>query len=211
MASFGDMKTRIADELDRSDLTSQIAKAIQSAIAHYERRHFYFNESSFTFSTVAGQETYTSAAAAAIGTAAEIQRLNGSFYSTRTPLFKRAWEDLDDVSGQTTSYAQPEDWAYRAYAIRLYPIPDRSYVITGYHVARYSALSADGDSNVWTNEAEELIRTRAKIDLMANVIRGPEMAEEIMFLRAQERDALTALTMEATSRQATGFIKPTVF
>ena len=67
MSTFGNMMDRIADELDRTDLTSQIQKAIQTAIDRYERKRFWFNEArSITFNTVDGQEFYTSSDNSAI-------------------------------------------------------------------------------------------------------------------------------------------------
>ena len=51
MATLGTMKTRIANELARADLTSELAGAITSAIAHYERRRWWFLESESTFTT----------------------------------------------------------------------------------------------------------------------------------------------------------------
>jgi hypothetical protein len=211
VATYLDMQTRIADELDRSDLTAQIKKAIISAVAHYERRRFYFCETSFTISTVAGQETYTSSDAAAIATSPNIERLNGLYSNLRTPLTKRDWAWIDDVSSTTTSRARPMAWAYRAETIRLYPIPDAAYTITAYNVPRLTALSADGDSNAWTNDAEELIRSHAKIDLLRNVIRGADMVEEIALQRDQEQGALAALIRETSSREALGHTVPSVF
>ena len=211
MATYGDLQTRIADELDRSDLTSQIQKSILTAVAYYERQPFWFTESSFTFSTVAGQELYGSSDAAAIATAPTIERLNGNFFGLRTPMIKHPWEYIDNISTLTTSRATPRDWAYRAYQIRVYPIPDRAYTITAYYTPRLTTVSSNSDSNAWTNDAEALIRSRAKIDLIANVIRGPDMVEELTVLRAQEQEELNALRMETTRRKATGMIQPTQF
>lgn len=212
MASYLDMQTRIADELDRSDLTAQIKKAILSAVAHYERKSFYFSETSFTFSTVAGQEYYGTADAAAIATSPSIERLNGTFNGLRMALTKRTFDYIDGISLiPSTSRSQPFDWAYRAEQIRLYPIPDNVYVLTAFNVPRLTALSADGDSNAWTNDAEELIRTHAKLDLIENVIKASDMEAEVITLRARERMALNALFSESASRSATGMAQPTQF
>ena len=211
MASYLDMQTRIADELDRSDLTAQIKKAIVSSVAYYAKRNFWFTQSSFSFSTVQGQRTYTSADAAEIATSPNIEVLNGFFNGSRDQITKRSFEDIDNRTSQLTSYGQPEDWAYRAQTIWFYPIPDAVYTITAYYIPTLTALSADTDENVWTEEAEELIRSRAKIDLIRNVIRGTDMAEELAMLAVQERDALNALITETASREATGFSRPTIF
>jgi len=207
------MQARIADELDRGDLTSQIQKAIQDAIGKYERRYFYFTNQpqAFSFSTVHGQEYYDSSDAAAIATAAEIIRLTGTFYGLRRGLHKRDWEFIDRISTVATSYAQPQDYAYAGESIRLYPIPDAVYPISAFAAPRLTRPAADSDQGVWMNEAEELIRTRAKKLLIANVIRGVDMEAELTLLIDQEQQALNDLTGETTRREATGQIQPVAF
>ena len=68
MATYLEMRTRIADELanDGDISTAQINNAIQSTIADYAGEQFWFNEAVSTFSTVANQELYTSSDLAAI-------------------------------------------------------------------------------------------------------------------------------------------------
>jgi hypothetical protein len=46
MTTLAQMKTRIAQELRRNDLTTEIANAISTAIAAYQYERFYFNQSS---------------------------------------------------------------------------------------------------------------------------------------------------------------------
>lgn len=212
MGSYLDMQVRIDDELDRGgSMYPQIKKAIVSAVRYYERKRFYFCETSFTFATVIGQEEYTSADAPAIATSPNIERLNGLYFGTRVPLTKRPWSWIDDVSAMVTSRAQPDDWAYRALSIRLYPIPDAVYTITAYNVPRLTELSGDTDTNAWTEDAEAMIRARAKWDLVKNVIRGPEMAEEMIGLKLEEEQEFTALINETASREAIGHSMPTQF
>lgn len=211
MATFLEMQTRIADELDRADLGPQIKKAIVTAVKHYQRKNFYFSETSFTFSTVAGQRSYGAADAAAIATSPGIDRINGTFYSLRDDLTKRPFADIDQKTGILSFRAWPEEWAYYGEQIWLYPIPDAAYVLTAYSTPRLTELSADDDENAWTDDAEELIRTHAKIDLMCNVIRASDMVEELRMMAGQEQSALTALYEEGASRKATGFSQPTQF
>lgn len=155
MGSYLDMQVRIDDELDRGGaLYPQIKRAIITAVKYYQRKRFYFCESSFTFDTVAGQELYTEDDAAAIATSPNIERLNALIFGTRIPLIKRQWEYIDNISTLTASRAAPDDWAYRALSIRLYPIPDQAYTITAYNVPRLTELSSDTDENAWTNDAE---------------------------------------------------------
>ena len=50
MATLGEIHDRIADDLNRTDLTSQIILAINRAIQHYETRRFWFTENVWSFS-----------------------------------------------------------------------------------------------------------------------------------------------------------------
>jgi hypothetical protein len=212
VASYLDMQLRIADELDRgSELTAQIKKAIVTAVDFYQRKKFYFTETSFTFSTVVGQEYYGSSDAAAIATSPDLSILNIDINAGRFQLDKQSFEYIDSISYLTGALGQPTIWAYRAEQIRFYPIPSQVWTVTAFNIPRLTALSADGDSNAWTNDAEALIRTAAKIDLIYNVIRGTDMVEEIALLKDQERRELAALFAEGASRAAKGVLTPTSF
>lgn len=205
------MQTRIADELDNPNIGPQIQKAIVSAVAFYERRPFYFTETSFTFNTVVGQEYYTATDNPAIATAPNIERLNILFSSIRMPMTKREFEWIDDVSALPIALGVPENWAYRAEQIRVYPIPSQVWTITAYDVPRLTMLSNGTDSNAWTNDAEELIRLHAKIDLIDNVIRGVDMVAERQLLAQREAACLAALYAETASRKGVGVIAPSQF
>ena len=44
MATFGALKAKVADDLVRTDLDTQIADAVNEAIADYKTERFWFNE-----------------------------------------------------------------------------------------------------------------------------------------------------------------------
>jgi hypothetical protein len=209
--TYLDMQNRIADELDRTDLTIQIKRAIVSAVAYYERKGFYFMEGAFTFPTVVGTEYYDAGDAQGITSSPQIDILNININQGRNELDKKSFEYIDSISYLPTSTGMPEMWAYRAGQIRLYPIPSQIWTITAFNVPRITMLSADTDANSWTNDAEALIRARAKMDLCANVIRGPDMADEMAAYMGQEKQELAALFSERASRSATGVLAPTDF
>src|SRR5262245_40398537 len=132
MATFAVLKAQIADDLSRSDLTSQIQTAVLDAITYYERKRFYFNESrSLTFNTVANQEFYTSSDAAAIPTMLEIDTAKISITSTDVYALNVVTNDeLELVSQNSTIDAgQPSDIAYYNQTFRLYPIPQDVYAV----------------------------------------------------------------------------------
>lgn len=200
MTTYAVMRSRIADELARGDLTTQIASAIQSAIKHHERKRFYFNEVIGTFSTVNAQEWYSSTDAAWIATAVDIDSLRVTISGRPFPMDKRTMAEMEDVSAGATMTGTPSDWCYYRQQVRLYPTPNGVYTVTGSYIQRLTALSADGDSNAWTTDAEELIRLRAKIILFRDVIRDTGAFQEAERLAPFEAEALRQLQTETAMR-----------
>lgn len=214
MSTYGDLQNRIANELDRSDLTTEIQQAINSAVSFYARKNFFGTESSFTFSTVVGQEYYTAADAAEIATSPFLDELNVNINAGRIQMLRQSFEYIDSISFLPTATGQPWLWAYRAQKLRFYPIPNQVYVVTAYNTPRLGLLSDPTVSNFWTDDdsgAECLIRTRAKLYLVLNVIRGTDMIDEITMLKAQEIEERSALFGETASRKSTGVLAPTSF
>lgn len=206
--TYGTMQDRIADELARSDLTSQIKLSIQSAIDHYERQAFYFNESQFTFSTVASQEYYGSADSSSIPLLSDILSVritvNGSTYT----LIERDFQYLEAISTNSGYTGDPTEFCYFAKQFRFYPIPSAARTIQVSGTLRLSDLSATADTNAWMTDAEELIRCRAKYDLFMHVIRSPE---EALAMKQAESEAAMALRGETTQRGSSNRIRPTAF
>lgn len=214
MATYQDMQTRIADELDRSDLTTQIQQAINSAVSFYARKNFFGTETSFTFNTVVGQEYYTEADAPEIGSSPFLDELNVNINTGRIQMSRQTFEYIDSISFLPTATGQPYFWAYRSRKIRFYPIPSQIYVVTAQNTPRLGLLSDPATSNFWTDTdegAECLIRTRAKLYLLLNVIRASDMADEVAMLKGQETEERSALFGETGSRKSTGVLTPVAF
>ena len=220
MTTYADLQSRIADELGaRSDLTSEIQLAIQTAIAKWERERFYFNEvrTANAFSTVKGQEFYGSSDYAPLGTLAHIDKLSVLIAGNRFALSPRTTQYLEDLSLNPAVQGQPMDYAYYALQLRLYPIPDAAYPINILGTTRLAALVNAGDSNAWSIDAEALIRAEAKMDLYENVLQTPELADRMRLLihgdpsKPGHRGYLYALKAETARRGASGKVRPTYF
>lgn len=201
MSDYGTMQTRIADELARSDLTSQIRLAILSAIRHHERKKLKFNQTTGTFSTVASQEYYSSSDLADIPNIVRIDAAKITSGGTNYPLMERDFSEIDALNEGTTTDL-PEFYAYYKQQIRLSAVPDAAYTVTLAYVKKLTALSASGDTNAWMVDAEELIRLTAKIDLFINVIRTVDQTE-IDRLKQREIEVLDALETEAKANKTT--------
>jgi hypothetical protein len=208
MSTFGTMADRIADELARADLTTQIQKAIKSAVAYYERKPFYFNENQFTLSTSISQEYYGSADNSNIPGLSNIDSVRITVGTTHYTLEKRDFAYIDEVSSSTNTPGDPTDYTYYRQQLRLYPIPNAARVIVVSGTTRQATLSATTDTNCWTTDGEELIRSRATWYLYKNVIKDREQAED---WKETELEALATLRGDDAERLSTWRFRPTAF
>lgn len=174
MSTFGALKTRIADEfVNESITTAQIENAIKSAVKHYEREAFWFNQKVGTFATVAAQEYYTTAANADIPKIVRIDSMRSSFGNVIRAVSFDHIEQMQD--GSVTS--APGFYTRYKDQIRLYPIPDAVYTMTMAYIYKLTTLSADADTNAWTDECEEMIRQASKRILATDILHADDMAQ----------------------------------
>lgn len=205
MATLGTMKTRIADELARADLTSQIALAIVSAISFYETRRFWFLETEATFNTTSGTDAYTSATATFISTLIDDDSMTVTVSGDKQSLQKIPFGQMQEMRINTTAAGAPRFFSFYRQRLYLAPVPDATYAIIVFYLGALGVPGADGSSNAWTTEAEELIRLHAKVDLFENVIRDFAEADR---LRLREADVLAKLTALSNRRTASGMVVP---
>lgn len=186
MSNYLTMIEAIEDEVDDSGIRTQVQRAIQSAIKHYSRKRFYFNEKTFTFTTVSGEEYYDLDDAADIETFLRVKTQYLTSGSFRYPINATSFEAIDAAqSGAVTS--RPTNWAFFAQKFRLYPNPDAAYEVTVAGHCKLATLVDNTDTNAWMTEAEELIRESAKRRLYMTVIKEP--------LDAQASEALEAIAL----------------
>jgi len=210
VTTFGTLRDRIADELDRTDLTSQIEREIKSAIAFYERKRFWFNEKRVDFPTVTSQEWYTATDDSDIPNLLTLDIAKIAIGSAnKYPLDLKPYDELEAISdGAAADAGQPTSLAYFQKQIRLYPIPDASYSVVLSGIFALDSLSASADTNAWMTDGEALIRQRVKANIYSNVIRDPELAAEAERREIQELNALQSAT---TQKKATGRLQATTF
>ncbi len=180
--TLGDMKTRIAGELGRSNLTSEIADAITTAIEAYQKERFRFSDvtpnAPVTFNTVAGRYIYTSADNANISTlfnfdyvmltigAASVQQL-----VRWSPAQVKLYNQANNMNGQ------PGWYAYEGNQLLLAPVPADAYPV---ELGVFKNILAPADDievgNPWMTDAELLIRSRAKYEIARHKTRNADMA-----------------------------------
>ena len=192
------MRSRIADELvnDGDITTAQINYAIQDAIKYYERREWWFNTASGSFTTVANQEYYTSSDWSVLDNQVQIDAMTITYNGVISPMKGIDFEEINDTQNGYI-IAVPRNFAYYKQSLRFFPIPNGAYPVTVLYSKRLTTLSADGDTNAWTNEAEELIRQSAKRRIALNYLQADDLATRFATL---EREAFSELLAENRRR-----------
>lgn len=204
------MKARIADELSRDDLTSQIALAIGDAIQFYQNARYSFNESrDMTFSTVAGQDFYGSAANSNIPTLFAFDYLILYLGSIPFEVTRAQPLNVELLNQNGIVRGQPYRWCYYNHQIRLGPVPDQVYLMRIAGQITFAAPASDGEvGNPWMLEAEKLIRSRAKYELALNILKDPDMAGQMAAQVTEADEQLGGLAKRLTG---TGQVRPMAF
>lgn len=198
MATLLDMVNRIVSETTRSDLglsgAPRVRAAITDAIKQYQGQRFRFSDVDPdvipTFPTVAQQSVYSFSANPNIQTIYFIDYLQ--------VLIGNVWQDLSrrypielhqDIqpNGQASGY--PSEYAYEGNKLIFYPVPDTVYQVRlGGHVLLAAPANDTDNANAWMNEAEIMIRSRAKYELAVHVLRNPTMARAMTPYPTHQQD-----------------------
>lgn len=203
------MKERISQEIRRKALNDvgarfqdAIGEAITTAIAAYQDRRFFFNESrDLTFNTVADQEFYDSDDAAQLANLVKIDYVKLRDGNTVSDLLPDFPSEMESASTNATATGQPGWFLWYNQQIRLYPIPDDVYGIRVAGVFSYAEPAADATTgNFWMTRGERLIRSRAKYELALHVLRDTELAQTMASSVTEALNQLQAFTNKLTQR-----------
>jgi len=190
--TYVDLVNRIADELliGATITTAQIKLEILSAIQHYERERFWFNEAQATASTVSGVNSV-----AAPTDMLEIDTLDVTYGGRPYPVRRRdwAWYSRLGLRDTTVGRSVPGQYVYYNQTLFLYPVPNDAYVLLISYVKQLTTLSADADTNAWTTDAEALIRTRARQALKLNYQNDDTAMQMVAAMEAAGKDYLSPL------------------
>jgi hypothetical protein len=202
MATFVEIKTRVADELDRDDLTSAIETAVLDAVDEHSDLLLAFNEARNTATTTASQIYVTVPTGLRRESGVWID-VSGSDYA----LIKKPLEFLEQLHAATTSTGQPTYYAFLDGTFRLWPTPGQAYTLTVLGVYDESALSADGDTNGFTTDrtAARMIAAWARAYIARNHTYDEDMEKAALREYVQAKDSLFRKT---SAKVATGMIAP---
>jgi hypothetical protein len=224
MSNYGAMVTRIGSELQRSDIDDQIKRGIVTAIDHWGRKRFYWNEATGLWETAASTRQYAEGLVTGSGTVPAAKKtdtlkvtVNGSDY----PMTERGWDYIDSITTRSTLTGYPMEYAYYENKYWFYPIPNGSMTIAHSYVKALTEVSFSSTANAtnaWMTSAEELIRQRAKAVVRIDVLHSAEAKAEAMnlagtdCLSVMEKTALDGVVGETVAKASGGGrIKPTKF
>lgn len=213
-STFGDLISQIADEVDDTtgEYRGQIQNAILQAIRFCERDVYYFNETrDVTFPTVQDRQWYDSADNAQIPRLVSIvdaycERADGRRFRLR----RAEPQEIELLADNSASTGEPYCYTYFGQRVRLYPIPGAEAYTIRLQLGPYrlATIANEADGNVWTTEAFDMIKARAKYVLYKDILKDATMAAEAL---NDYNDQHKELKAETSRRNASGVIKVTCF
>lgn len=213
MSDYGTMRTRIAREMRRGEITASataVGAAIASAIQFYETEALFFNE--FTDVTATASSSVTLVPFSRFGVhPVEVYSLVVIGSTTDPfPLDRRTFAELELFdSGQT--FSDPDFYALIAENVRLYPVPSENVTLRMAGVKRLTEVTACATSaatNGWMTDAEEVIRLRAKSLLFRDELRSPQQAS---YFEVEAEKARMRLFDRAGSLASAGRVRSSMF
>lgn len=207
MSTFGQVVERIREDLDRgSNYDARIKRAIVDAIVFYKAKRLGFNTKRSRALLTSGMETV---ALPLDWVEADYMRLEDN--GNRQPFQEVQYDWIEERRDNDQDRGTPEVYAIQHRSMRLWPIPDRSYTLVfsfHYELLDISISASDNATNAWLNEAEQLIRTRAKGDILVNFIDGPDAIEKgLLMYRMCEEQYLPPLEAQAAREQSVGQVQ----
>jgi len=204
MATFstlqGSVSRRLLDPNNQSVSVEDVRDAVNGAVSYWKLRRFWFNETDAPVGNLV------------IGSS-DVPNVNGyllpamedaSFYieysSQRYPLNKR---DLNWYNGRymDNGFGMPNSYIRSGSGYKVYPIPDRAYVLGGNYLRDYPDMVLDGDTNDFTVNATRLVRLWACADLSGELRQDDKMEA---YFRAAALDEYNNLLTRTRKTNATG-------
>lgn len=198
MSTYTQVQSRIADDINRTDLTSQIQQQIKLAIKHYRTFPMWFNEARTTL-TASSSASFLTVPSDFLDTVELAIKVSGY------PVPMKSKPLVEIVQYRPTSGSQPTSYCYFGDRFELDYEVNTQYEFPLWYIKELTELSAGGDENEWLKSGEDLIVYRAEKMLYASVIKDKAQAKVAAEL---EREARTALLRFRDQKIGTGHAKP---
>lgn len=200
MATLAELVNAVGDDLNRTDLTAQCSDAVVMAIRHYDRKRWWFSESSAVFTTTASATAYPLASDFRQMDYVEA-RWPGNDYQEVTP---RDFPTIRRMLQGQSVTGYPTDYAIYDQQIHLAYTPNAAYVVRYYYLRALTDLTAAA-SNAWTTDCKDLVRASAARTVALRTLHDTELAA---IQATIEQTEYMRLIDENDRRTTTGKITP---
>ena len=195
MTTLANLEARIFDET-KYTISAAVRNIFLASHNFYRHRRFWFNEGVGSFSVAISTAQYTISTVIGARDLAMIDGIrmvqSGSVVVVPTPIpWKKSIKNDRLSTGPVTEYSHHHGVLY------FFPNPSANYgvEVSGvYHITLSNSACA---SNVWTNEAGELLLARTESIFYLNYMHN---SEEAMALKAYERELFQELRMQTAQR-----------
>lgn len=170
MATITELKAKIADDINRTDLTSQISDAVQQAVDFYSVEALWFQEERASNTTEQGEPLYELPE-----DFLSLHTLYVTVNSAKYPLNQMQMAQFEARHIDDSLEGEPTDFTIYDQQIKLGPTPDAEYLLT-MHYLRFIDPPSSGMNNYTERLLGQLINARAKHILYADTIRDPSEA-----------------------------------
>lgn len=174
------------DFLNRTDFSTQVKKAVNTTIRHYNRERFQWNSTATVLAAVAGQQT--------IPLPSDFILMDRLEYVWNSTALEVKEQDFDLIRRVNCDLSQGVPQFYAVYGDNIYfaNVPDSAYPINCYYVCKYPDLSADSDTSPWLDNAYDLVVAGAAKLVWARTIRNVSAAQVCAQLEADYLGELRA-------------------
>jgi len=191
MATLAQLRVRISRKMKDPNNTgisaSTVDDEINRAIRFYRNRRFWFNVEEATITLVAGTQAVPSVPSTLVS---ELQVNGLMLIDSQIKIDLRKLPQDDFFESDDDQTGRPHSYTYKNGAFLLLPIPQQAYTLKLQYLESYADLSADGDTNDFTDNAEDLLMLHALKNLYAEDKDDPQYAARFSELEAAELSAL---------------------
>jgi hypothetical protein len=200
--TLSELRERIKREIAREDtnINTVVDEAIRTAIRYWEYTRAWFNVARSTITLAANSDNVS--LPSDYKYPIDVRLLSGGVYLGEnngfTPL---TWEEFEEESTDSNVTGQPGFWSSLGNTLYAYPTPTSAYTIRlSYVQGDATSPEADGDSSVWFDEGQDVIRNHAIGELYSSAFGEPELGASYKLLAQEYFDSVMSATANRNTR-----------